>query len=183
MAQVRSFPPIAGESARMLILGTMPGAASLNARQYYAHPRNAFWGILADLLGFDLRLDYAARTQRLVDAGIAVWDVLQSCERRGSLDANIESATIVANDFDRFFARHPRIERVCFNGATAEALFRRHVLQSVGDRQLTYIRLPSTSPANASIPPSEKARRWRALVLHDAAASGVISSRATAEVP
>ena len=129
MAHVSSFPPIVGRSPRTLILGTMPGTASLDAQQYYAHPRNAFWGILADLLGFDAGLDYAARTRRLVDADIAVWDVLRSCKRPGSLDSNIEPASVIANDFDWFFARHPTVERVCFNGAAAEALYRRHVLQ------------------------------------------------------
>ena len=162
MTRIRSFPPIENSAARTLILGTMPGAASLRAAQYYAHPRNGYWTILAGVLGFDARLDYAARSQCLVRAGIAVWDVLQSCERAGSLDARIAPASIVANDFRGFFVRHPHIERVCFNGASAEALFRRHVVGTLVDAtHLTYVRLPSTSPANASISMSAKADAWR----------------------
>jgi TDG/mug DNA glycosylase family protein len=169
MAHVSSFPPIVGGSPRTLILGTMPGTASLHAQQYYAHPRNAFWGILADLLGFDAGLDYAARTRRLVDADIAVWDVLRSCKRPGSLDSRIDPASVIANDFDTFFARHPTIARVCFNGAAAETLYRHHVLHTLAlETRRQYVRLPSTSPANASVPVAEKVRLWRAAVLTDA---------------
>jgi double-stranded uracil-DNA glycosylase len=147
----------------------MPGTASLSAQQYYAHPRNAFWAILADLLGFDTGLGYAARMRRLVDADIAVWDVLSSCTRPGSLDSRIDPASVVANDFAGFFARHRTIERVCFNGATAEALYRRHVLRTLAPgTPPRYVRLPSTSPANASVPVTEKMRLWRAAVLPDA---------------
>jgi TDG/mug DNA glycosylase family protein len=171
MAHVSSFAPIVGGSPRTLILGTMPGTASLRAQQYYAHPRNAFWGILAELLCFDTGLDYAARTRRLVDAEIAVWDVLRSCKRPGSLDSKIEPASVIANDFGTFFARHPTIERVCFNGAAAEALYRRHVLPALAPTtQPRYTRLPSTSPANASVTVAEKVRLWRDAVLADVSA-------------
>jgi len=165
MARIRSFPPIEDAAARTLILGTMPGIASLTAQQYYAHPRNAFWSILGDLLEFDPKLDYATRTQLLVADGIALWDVLQSCRRFGSLDSDIQAESIVANDFGRFFGLHPHIQYIYFNGASAEALYRRHVLRSVpllSDR--CYIRLPSTSPANASISFTAKASAWRAVL-------------------
>ena len=163
MARIRSFPPIAGADAHTLILGTMPGVASLTAGQYYAHSRNGFWTILGRLLGFDAQLDYAARVQRLITAGIAVWDVLQSCERRGSLDARIQEA--VANDFKEFFGCHSGVVRVCFNGATAQALFRRHVVPTLDDApRRSYVRLPSTSPANAGIALSAKLDAWRAVV-------------------
>ncbi len=165
MARIRSFPPIEDASAHTLILGTMPGVASLAARQYYAHPRNAFWGILANLLDFDPSLDYVERTQRLIGAGIAVWDVLRSCERRGSLDSAIDRTSAVANDFARFFEQHPRVDRVLFNGANAEALYRRHVSRSlVATRAVSYLRLPSTSPANASIAAAAKAAAWRVAI-------------------
>ena len=165
MARIRSFPPIEDVSAHTLILGTMPGVASLAARQYYAHPRNAFWSILADLLGFDPSLDYVERTQRLIGAGIAVWDVLRSCERRGSLDSEIDRTSAVANDFARFFEQHPRVDRVFFNGANAEALYRRHVSRTlVAASTVTYARLPSTSPANASIALAAKAEAWRVAI-------------------
>jgi double-stranded uracil-DNA glycosylase len=165
VARIRSFPPIEGASAHTLILGTMPGAASLAVAQYYAHPRNAFWTILADLVGFDPQLDYVARTQRLVDAGIAVWEVLRSCERRGSLDSEIDRTSVVANDFSRFFRQHPRVRRVFFNGGHAESLYRRHVWRTLVPAQsLTYLRLPSTSPANASIAQAAKAEAWRVAI-------------------
>jgi TDG/mug DNA glycosylase family protein len=162
MVRVRSFPAIGDDNAHTLILGTMPGAASLAARQYYAHPRNAFWPIVAHVFGFDADLEYHARVRRLADAGVAVWDVLKSCERAGSLDSRIEPASVVVNDFRRFFATHRRIERVYFNGGNAQALFRRHVLPSTHSSSLTFVRLPSTSPANASIRPDAKLRAWRA---------------------
>jgi len=162
VARLTSFPPIEDASAPTLILGTMPGAASLAAGQYYAHPRNAFWSILADLVGFDPRLDYAQRTQRLIEAGIAVWDVLRSCERRGSLDSEIDRTSVVANDFARFFKAHPRVTRVLFNGGGAELLYRRYVMRTLAElRALSYLRLPSTSPAHASLAAAAKAEAWR----------------------
>jgi TDG/mug DNA glycosylase family protein len=165
MARIRSFPPIAGPDPHTLILGTMPGVASLTAGQYYAHSRNAFWTILGRLLGFDAQLDYTARIQQLLTAGIAVWDVLQFCERRGSLDSRIQGGSVVANDFKEFFHRHPGVVRVCFNGATAQALFRRHVMPTLDDAPWrSYVRLPSTSPANAAIALSAKLDAWRAAV-------------------
>ena len=170
MARVSSFPPIEDASAHTLILGTMPGAASLAAGRYYAHPRNAFWFILADLVGFDPHLDYVLRTQRLSDAGIAVWDVLRSCERRGSLDSEIDRTSVVANDFARFFEEHPQVQRVFFNGGNAELLYRRHVVHTLtATRALRYMRLPSTSPAHASLAAAAKAEAWRVVI----ASSGV----------
>jgi TDG/mug DNA glycosylase family protein len=180
MTRVVSFPPIAHASARILILGTMPGAASLQAQQYYAHPRNAFWKILARLLQFDPALDYAARKRCLIDARFAVWDVLKSCDRPGSLDSNIAADSIVTNDFSRFFARHRDVELVCFNGAAAQTLFRRHVTATLADAiQLDYVALPSTSPANASMPVSQKLVRWRAALLCGAMLDGVTSAAPT----
>jgi hypoxanthine-DNA glycosylase len=162
MPRVRSFRPIADRNADILILGSMPGRASLAARQYYAHPRNAFWRIAAELLGFDSALPYAKRVRALKAARIALWDVLQSCTREGSLDARIENG--IANDFSTFFRSHAKIRRVLFNGAKAEATFRRHVLPTLGANSLSYRRLPSTSPANASLSPARKLRAWRAIL-------------------
>lgn len=165
MARICSFPPLAAADAHTLILGSMPGVASLTAGQYYAHSRNGFWTILGDLLGFDVQLDYTVRVQRLCSAGIAVWDVLQSCERRGSLDARIQRGSVVANDFKEFFERHSGVARVYFNGAAAQALFRRHVMPTLDDApRRSYVRLPSTSPANAAIALSAKIDAWRTVV-------------------
>src|SRR5512147_1506757 len=130
LRRIRSFAPIAAPDARVLVLGSMPGRASLDAGQYYAHPRNAFWRIASDLLRFDPGASYAVRKKALTSARIALWDVLHSCVREGSLDARIEEEA--ANDFDRFFRSHPAISHVFFNGAKAEASFRRHVLAGIG---------------------------------------------------
>jgi len=177
MARIHSFPPIGHSDAHTLILGTMPGAASLAAVQYYAHPRNAFWRIVAHLFGFDAELEYSARVGRLAAAGIAVWDVIESCERAGSLDTRIEPSSVVVNDFPRFFATHRRIERVCFNGANAQALFRRHASPTLDGLAVAFVRLPSTSPANASIPAAAKLAAWRAQLapaaLHNAPPAAV----------
>jgi hypoxanthine-DNA glycosylase len=164
--RIRSFPPIAGRNARVLLLGSMPGRRSLEARQYYAHRQNAFWRILGRLLGFEPPAPYAARIRALKAARIALWDVLHSCVREGSLDASIEAE--IANDFARFFRAHPRLTQVFFNGSKAEASFRRHVLPGLGralrGRVLRFARLPSTSPAHASLPFARKLAAWRAIL-------------------
>jgi len=159
-ARIRSFAPIADRRARVLILGSMPGRASLQAGRYYAHPQNVFWRIASDLLRFDPEAPYRTRVKALGTARIALWDVLFSCVRDGSLDARIERET--ANDFGAFFRDHRSITHVYFNGAKAEASFRRHVLGRIGVRNLSYIRLPSTSPANASMTYEQKLNAWRA---------------------
>lgn len=145
----------------MLILGSMPGVASLEANEYYAHPQNSFWRIMGDIAGARPELGYAARTRRLVTRRIAVWDVLQTCVRRGSGDAEIVEDTIVPNDFGAFFAAHPKIRQVYFNGSKAELVFRRRVLPSL-HVELDYGRLPSTSPKHASRTYRQKLAAWRA---------------------
>jgi double-stranded uracil-DNA glycosylase len=170
MTRVHSFPPIAHPGALTLILGTMPGAASLAARQYYAHPRNLFWTVIGAMLGFAAGAPYAVRTAHLIKADIAVWDVLKSCTRPGSLDSDIAPASMIANDFERFFANHPQIERVFFNGAGAATVYRTRVLRTLSTPpRVEYVRLPSTSPANASISAAAKAKAWR-VVLESSAA-------------
>ena len=159
--RLRSFPPIAGKDARILILGSMPGTASLAANRYYAHPHNAFWPIMGRLLGFDPAAPYARRVAALKAARIAIWDVLRSCVREGSLDASIEDET--ANNFTAFFRAHPRLMHVFFNGAKAESSWRRHVPSPIG-RALCFTRLPSTSPAHAALPRSRKLAAWRAIL-------------------
>jgi TDG/mug DNA glycosylase family protein len=150
----------------VLILGTMPGRLSLRERQYYAHPQNLFWRIIGGILGFDPAIPYAARVALVQSAGIAVWDVLKSCIRPSSLDSAIDTASAVPNDFATFLAEHRQIQRICFNGATAEALYMKHVRPRLAYLQpVHYVRLPSTSPANASVPFSAKVRAWQAIVL------------------
>lgn len=165
--QVQGFPPVAAADARILILGSMPGIASLKQTRYYAHPRNAFWPIAAQVLGFDPAAGYPHRLQALQHARIALWDVLQTCERPGSLDAAIRPDTLVPNDFAAFLQAHPRLIRICFNGAKAATLYRRHVLPRLTSaHSLQYLDLPSTSPAHAAAKFDQKLAAWRdALIL------------------
>lgn len=162
--RVVSFPPIAPADAQVLILGSMPGAASLAAGQYYAHPRNAFWPIMGALLGFDPAVPYSERVQALAERRIALWDALQSCVRPGSLDSAIDESTMIGNDFAALFARCPQIRSVYFNGAAAERCFRRGVLPTLPDFALPTLRLPSTSPAHAGQSFAQKLAAWRAVM-------------------
>jgi hypoxanthine-DNA glycosylase len=159
----RGFPPIARTDARLLILGSLPGAESLRRRQYYAQPRNHFWRIMGELYGAAPELPYAARARLLKESGIAVWDVCAAAFRVGSLDAAIEPDTIEINDFAAFFARHRRIERVYCNGSTSAELYRRRVLPTLPEpwASLEPARLPSTSPAHAAMRYEQKLARWR----------------------
>jgi TDG/mug DNA glycosylase family protein len=163
---VESFPPIVSDSSRVLVLGTMPGIASLRARQYYAHPQNLFWRIMGTILGFDPTQPYPSRVEAVRSAEIAVWDVLKSCTRESSLDSAIVGSSIVPNDLPAFLAAHTRLRRVCFNGAKAEVLYTRHVRPNLAQvPTIEYLRLPSTSPANASVSRADKLRAWRAIRL------------------
>ncbi|MDE2439648.1 MAG: DNA-deoxyinosine glycosylase [Betaproteobacteria bacterium] len=164
MPQVCSFPPVAASDARVLILGSMPGEASLRAGQYYAHERNAFWRIMGDLIGAGPALPYLARLGRLQAAGIALWDVIADCRRSGSLDADIVKESVRVNHFGGFFAAHSGIDRVYFNGGAAEAHFRRHVLPGLDGRSIRMLRLPSTSPAHAARSYAEKLAAWSVIV-------------------
>ena len=143
--QRHSFPPAARADARVLILGSMPGEASLRAQQYYAHP-------------------YAERLRRLHARGVAVWDVLAYCERPGSLDGAIVRLSEVANDLATFRALHPQLQLICLNGGKAAEAFTRHVMKSQPDFTdgLRVVALPSTSPANAGQPAATKLASWRA---------------------
>ena len=160
--RVHSFEPIADASSRVLILGSMPGKASLRAGQYYAHPRNAFWRIIGSLFEIDPAGPYDVRIKGLLAARVALWDVLHSCTRESSLDSDIDEETLVVNPFGAFLRTHPAIRTICFNGAKAEASFRRHVLPVLPELAgVAFHRLPSTSPAHAGMTYSAKLARWR----------------------
>jgi TDG/mug DNA glycosylase family protein len=158
-----SFPPVVDGATRVLVLGSMPGEMSLRMQQYYAHPRNAFWRIMSEFLDFDLHSNYPARLSALRSAGIGLWDVLQACERQGSLDSAITRESMVANDFGSLFTQFPNIKCVFFNGAKAEHVYMRMAAPGLA-ADIEYCRLPSTSPANAAAPYGAKLQAWRAVV-------------------
>jgi len=162
--RVQSFDPISNAASCALILGSMPGKASLCAGQYYAHPQNAFWKILGALFDFEPSAPYESRIASLREHGIALWDVMQSCVRETSLDSDIEESSIVSNPFPDFLRDHPKIHTICFNGAKAEASWRKHVLPQLSQTDaIAYHRLPSTSPANAATRYDDKVKAWRIL--------------------
>jgi TDG/mug DNA glycosylase family protein len=152
------LPPVARRDARLFILGSLPGDASLSAKSYYAHPRNAFWRLVGETIGEDLAsLDYEGRLERLAELRIGLWDVVAHASRRGSLDQAIRSPG--HNALADFFAGFPDLQAVAFNGTTAAKAGR---LLLGGSEGLELIDLPSSSPANTR-PFAEKARAWAAL--------------------
>ena len=155
----QGFAPVAAHNAHILILGSMPGLASLDAAQYYAFPRNAFWKIMGDLFGAGPELDYQSRLNTLTYRGIALWDVIGACHRPSSLDSDISNDGLVTNDFRSFFKQHPQISHVYFNGQKAAGLFKRKVMPDLTD-QFEYCTLPSTSPAHAAKNYAEKLAAW-----------------------
>ena len=158
------FAPIARGRPRVLVLGSLPGRKSLEMGQYYAQPQNGFWRIMGALFGAGPSLPYPERLERLIANRVAVWDVLAAGERDGSLDSAIVPASVVVNDFGAFFARHAEIGLVCFNGAKAADLYRRRVSPGLAAQyaSLPFLVLPSTSPANASVPFAAKLASWSA---------------------
>ncbi len=156
----QGFPYISSSNALILILGSMPGQKSLEAEQYYAHPHNSFWGLMGCFFGAGRQLEYEKRLQVLKENRIALWDVAFQCRRNGSLDSNIREVT--PNPFGAFFDKHPMIHSVFFNGQKAEQLFTKLILNNLGERvkKLRFVRLPSTSPAHASLSRDQKKARW-----------------------
>lgn len=162
---VSGFDPVADTQARLLILGSMPGVRSLAAGQYYAGPRNRFWPLMGEFLGFDPAMPYGRRLGQLTGAGIALWDVIRSCEREGSLDASIVESTEVPNDFAAFLERHSHIRAIAFNGQKAAKSFEKRVALSTSLRdRLDFLRLPSTSAANARYSHAALVEEWGAVL-------------------
>lgn len=159
----RSFPPVVDPNTRLLILGSLPGEASLAATQYYAHPRNAFWRLLETVLDTPLvELPYAERLTTLRQRGVGLWDVVAQAERRGSLDAAILNPS--ANDLLALVETLPTLRAVAFNGGTAAKLGT-HLLSPVAAR-IRLIPLPSSSPAHAAKSFAQKAQAWSELKAH-----------------
>lgn len=162
-ALLKGFAPLRAKNARQLILGSMPGRASLHVGQYYAHPRNCFWRLMQHLYGIAADAPYNHRCRQLITQRVAVWDVLHSCARAGSSDAAIQTATILPNDFRAFFARHSGIQRIYFNGAKAAQLYQRYVLPALPPNAAGIPRrtFPSSSAANALLSFEQKLHIWR----------------------
>ena len=151
-AQIHSFAPVVDADTRVLILGSMPGKESLRLQQFYGHPRNLFWRLMAEILGVDKEGPYEKRIAQLLGKGVGLWDVLQTCTRETSLDSDIVESSIVPNDFAGLLESHPSIHTICFNGKKAGKSFAKHVQPGLENaREIVFHDLPSTSPANASI--------------------------------
>ncbi|MGG7036125.1 MAG: DNA-deoxyinosine glycosylase [Flavobacterium sp.] len=153
--KIYSFPPISNPDATVLILGTMPGEQSLKLNQYYGHGGNAFWKLIFTIFKEPFSTDYETRKAFLLQNNIALWDVLEACEREGSADSEIRKE--VPNDFESFFTNHPKIKLITFNGHNAERYFTKRVKI---ENNFTFITLPSTSPANARKTFEEKLSEW-----------------------
>jgi double-stranded uracil-DNA glycosylase len=165
--RVASFPPQVGEGCRVLVLGTVPSLRSLEMRQSYAHPHNLFWPFMGELFDAGPELPYAERIARLHAVGVGIWDVLKHCERPGSLDSSILVESEVANDIPGLLDAQPGIAAIALNGGKAQQVFARRIAPQIAParrERLTILDLPSTSPANASIPRAVKLERWRALL-------------------
>ena len=166
-ARVTSFPPQVGAGCRVLVLGTVPSRRSLAMQQSYAHPHNLFWPFMGELYGAGPELVYAERIARLYAAGVGIWDVLESCERPGSLDSSIRVASELPNDIPALLDAQPTIAALALNGAKALQVYQRRIapnLEATQRERLTLLALPSTSPANASIARDIKLARWRELL-------------------
>jgi len=163
MSETTGFPPIVKPDARVLVLGSLPSVKSVEKQQYYGHPQNAFWRVMGELFGASLGLPYADRVEILVQNQVAVWDVLATSVRPGSLDADIDEATARPNDFEQLFREQPGIQLVCFNGKAAARLYDRLVapILEKGSNTREFKTLPSTSPAHASMTFADKLECWR----------------------
>ncbi len=167
--QLRGLPPVIGRATRLLVLGSFPSQASLAAGQYYAHPRNQFWPILSALWGLELRaLPYRQRLAEVRRRGLGIWDVYARCRRDGSLDAAIEGAEL--NDFSSLARRAPLLARVAHNGGESARAMKH--LAALG---FTVLKLPSTSPANASWSFERKLTAWRAAFVAAGVAEAAVS--------
>ena len=147
------LPPVVASDCRVLILGSMPGAASLQAARYYAHPRNRFWPLMAALADVPAEATYGERLVALQRAGIGLWDVIGECRRAGSLDSAIVRGSERANALVPLIVSLGQLRVIAFNGATAASLFRRHVEPHLPElrQPVQRIALPSSSPAHAAM--------------------------------
>ena len=155
---IECFPPIIDDNAQILIIGTMPSVKSLAATEYYAHPRNAFWKIIATLFNNDSDFsDFAEKKACILKNHLALWDNLKFCERNGSLDSNIKN--MIPNDFESLLKKYPHICRLIFNGQKSFQIFKKFHPELL--KKYQYFVLPSTSPANAALSFDKKLSLWQ----------------------
>ena len=155
---LHSFPPVLNTCTRVLIIGSMPGVASLQAQEYYAYTYNQFWPIIFDVFenGRPPK-NYEDKLCTLLKHRLGLWDVLAACTRPGSLDSRIK--TPAPNDFPALFTQYPAVHTLLFNGQAAATYFKRFYGWNLPNK--TLVILPSTSPANASLSYAQKLARWK----------------------
>lgn len=162
LSNCTGFLPIVNTDAKILILGSMPSVASLAQNQYYAHLRNRFWPLMADLLQYVQPKNYEEKKHMLLTNNIALWDSLAACERNGSLDSAIKNE--VSNDFVTFLNKYKSIRAICFNGGKSYQAFKKYNQHILDDKRYSFYRLPSTSPANARFTMDKLKNKWEAIL-------------------
>jgi hypoxanthine-DNA glycosylase len=165
---LQGLAPLYQPTAKILILGSMPGQASLDSQQYYGHPRNQFWPLLQQLFGIDASLEYSGRCQQALQAKVALWDVIGHCQRAGSLDSAIVGSSIRFNPLAELCQQLPDLQQIWLNGGKAAQSFRQYQRQQAPrwpDAGIIVHQLPSTSPAHASLTFAKKLLLWRQALL------------------
>ncbi len=157
--RIHSFPPIASDGCKVLILGSMPSVTSLEKQQYYGHKQNDFWPMMFDYFNEPYQDDYTIKQALLIKHHIALWDVLSSCEREGSLDSNIVDE--IPNEIRALIAQYPSITSILLNGGKAYQSFRKYFPDLIKEKQC--IKMPSTSPAY-TLKKEEKRKQWRKIL-------------------
>lgn len=166
-SRAQGFAPVWRADARILILGSLPGAASLAATEYYAHPRNQFWPLMQALFAVDAAAPYETRLAQLQDAGVALWDLLESAVRPGSLDSAIVAGSMQINDLAALISQLPHLQTIALNGAKAAQLLARYQKSQPWPAHVRHLRilaLPSSSPAHAALNFSQKLQQWQVML-------------------
>ena len=161
-----SFSALCNTNTKLLILGSLPGKKSIAEQQYYAHPRNALWPILCDWMQLPASMSYEQRIATALDRGIGFWDVVAQAERPGSLDSDIHASTVHYNPVDQLIPKLPKLKGILLNGGAAMTLFKRAGFnQTANENGVTFVQLPSTSPAHASMTLEEKRVAWHSVLI------------------
>lgn len=158
MTNCKSFVPSIDNNSKVLILGSMPGVKSLEEQQYYAHPQNRFWKVMAHICK-ELSLheyDYNQKLKLLLQNNIALWDTIKSCKREGSLDSEIQNE--VPNDIRKLLKKYPNIKIICLNGNKSFSAFKQYFPDLL--EKYSCYKMPSTSPANARFNLEELIKEW-----------------------